>query len=347
MKVSVLPKTNRYWVMTDLPRGAEFSDCFELRQEPALQVPNGCIATRNRYLSMDAGTRMTMTDREVSYLPPTPVGEKLTGTVLGEVVHSNHPDYRVGDRLRSWGQWADYSVIDPNAMFPSKVDDSVTELVNYVGILGANGWTAYVGVIETGRARAGDTFVVSAAAGCTGLLVGQIAKIAGCKVVGIAGSDEKCRLLCGEFGFDGAINYKTEDVCAQLERLCPEGVNVYCDNVGGAIAEAVFDNMALFGTVAVCGLLDTYGSSQRAPGPRNYDLVLMKRLRIEGFFSPDFYRREAEFNPILRRWHEQGLLKLPIECTQGLENLVGAYAKLFHGGNIGKVVVEISGGNRK
>lgn len=337
----LLKETNRFWVMTSLPRGADFSDCFELRQEEALAVPDGCIAIRNRYLSMDAGTRMTMTDREDSYLPPTPVAEKLTGTVLGEVVLSNHPDYQVGERLRSWGQWADFSVVDPRTMFPSRVDDSETELVNYVGILGANGWTAYVGVIETGRARAGDTFVVSAAAGCTGLLVGQIARIAGCKVVGIAGTDEKCRLICDEFGFDGAINYKREDVSARLRQLCPEGINVYCDNVGGAIAEAVFDNMALFGTVAVCGLLDTYGSSERSPGPRNYDLVLMKRLRIEGFFSPDFYRREPEFNPILKRWQDQGLLKLPIERTRGLEHLVEAYAKLFHGGNVGKVVVEL------
>ncbi len=339
--MTAIDHTNNFWVMNSMPRGANFAECFEMKQESCIEVPTGSILTKNHYLSMDAGTRMVMTDREDSYLPPTPIGEKLFGTVLGEVVHSNHPDFNVGEKLRSWGQWADYSVVDPNTMYPSKVDDTKTDLVDYVGILGANGWTAYVGVIETGRAKAGDTFVVSAAAGCTGLLVGQIAKIAGCKVIGIAGSDEKCKLICNEFAFDGAINYKSEDVSARLGSLCPEGINVYCDHVGGAITEAVFDNMALFGTVAVSGLLDYYGSSERAPGPKNYDLVLMKRLRIEGFFSPDFYRREHEFNPILRRWMDAGLVKLPIQPTKGLQNLVDAYSKLFDGRNIGKVVVEL------
>ena len=339
--MTVIEQTNRFWVMNSMPKGTNFEECFSLQEEQNIEVPEGFLLTKNHYLSMDAGTRMVMTDREDSYLPPTPIGEKLFGTVLGEVIHSNHPNFKAGEKLRSWGQWADYSIVDPNSMYPSKVDDSEMELVNYVGILGANGWTAYVGVIETGRAKAGDTFVVSAAAGCTGLLVGQIAKIAGCRVIGIAGSDEKCKLICSEFGFDGSINYKTEDVNEALKKLCPQGVNVYCDHVGGAITEAVFDNMALFGTIAVSGLLDYYSSSERSAGPKNYDLVLMKRLRIEGFFSPDFYRREHEFNPILKRWKEEGRLKLPIQPTSGLENLVDAYSKLFDGRNIGKVVVEL------
>ena len=185
-------------------------------------------------------------------------------------------------------------------MFPSIVDDSEIELPNYIGIYGANGWTAYTGVIDTGRVKAGDNFVVSAAAGCTGLLAGQIAKIAGCKVIGIAGTDEKCELIQKDFGFDGAINYKKEDISAKLKIMCPEGVNVYFDNVAGATLDAVLENMAIFGTVAVCGLMNNYGSLDRVPGPINYDLVLMKRLRIEGFFSPDFYHREPEINPILK-----------------------------------------------
>ena len=332
---------NNYWVMRSMPEGSNFSECFELKTENYVELPKGSILTKNIYLSMDAGTRMIMTDREDSYLPPTPIGEKITGTVLSEVVESENPNYFPGQKIRSWGQWADYSIIDPDTMFPSLVDDSEIDLVNYVGILGANGWTAYVGVTETGRAKKGDTFVVSAAAGCTGLLVGQIAKIIGCKVIGIAGTDEKCNLICDDFGFDGAINYKKEDVSNRLKDLCPEGINVYCDHVGGPIAEAVYENMALFGTIAISGLLDYYSSSKRSPGPKNYDLILMKRLRVEGFFSPDFYHREKEFNPILKNWVNENKIKLPFQITKSLEKLPEAYLKLFEGGNIGKVVVEL------
>ena len=192
---------NRFWVMKSLPNGNNFEEALEIKEEPSLDVPLGCFATKNIYLSMDAGTRMYMTEREDSYQPPIPIGEKLTGTVLGEVVESNHPDYAVGERLRSYGQWSDYSVVDPKTMYPSKVDDSEIDLVNYVGIYGANGWTAYTGVINTGKVKAGDTFVVSAAAGCTGLMAGQIAKIAGCHVIGIAGGKEKCSFITKGFFF--------------------------------------------------------------------------------------------------------------------------------------------------
>ena len=332
---------NRFWVMKSLPKGNNFEDSLEIREESEIEIPAGCFATKNLYLSMDAGTRMYMTEREDSYQPPIPLGEKLMGTVLGEIVESNHPDYKVGERLRSYGQWSDYSVVDPKVMYPSKVDDSIVDLVNYVGIYGANGWTAYTGVINTGNVKAGDTFVVSAAAGCTGLMAGQIAKISGCKVIGTAGSDEKCKLICQDYGFDGAINYKTEDISKKLRSLCPEGVNVYFDNVAGATLDAVLENMANFGVIAVCGLMENYGSAERLPGPYNYDLILMKRLRFEGFFSPDFYHREQEINPILMKWSNKGMLKLPIEITDGLENLATAYSKLFEGTNVGKVVVKV------
>jgi NADPH-dependent curcumin reductase CurA len=339
--MNVLEVENRFWVMKERPVGNDFSSALELKKESKIDMPEGCFVTKNLYLSMDAGTRMYMTDREDSYQPPIPIGEKLVGTVLGEIIESNHPDYRIGERLRSYGQWSDYSLVDPKTMYPSKVDNSEEDLVNYVGIFGANGWTAYTGVIDTGKVKAGDTFVVSAAAGCTGLMAGQIAKIAGCKVIGTAGTDAKCDLICKEFGFDGAINYKKEDIDGRLKQLCPEGINVYFDNVAGATLDAVLVNMANFGVIAVCGLMENYGSSKRLPGPYNYDLILMKRLRFEGFFSPDFYHREQEINPILKKWRDQGLLKLPLEVTEGLDNLVEAYSKLFEGKNVGKVAVKV------
>ena len=333
--------TNRLWVLARRPLGNDYVSAFELAEEKIEGIADGQILVRNRVLSMDTGTRMWFTGREDSYSPPIPLGDRIIGTVLGDVVESRHSDFRAGDRVRCYGSWSDYSVVTPGAGYVAKLDDAIDDLKEYVGISGANGWTAYIGVIETGSVRAGDVFVVSAAAGCTGLMAGQIAKIAGCRVIGIAGSDKKCSLIQSDFGFDGAINYKTENVEASLARLCPEGINVYFDNVGGPILDAVLPNMALYGRVAVCGLITNYIAEDPVPGPYRFDQVLMKRLKIEGFFSPDFYRREAELSPLLRRWTDAGQLKLPFDVSSGLEHTITAYTKLFTGENIGKVVVEV------
>ena len=333
--------TNRLWVLARRPVGNDYVSAFDLTEERLPSLAAGEVRVRNHVLSMDTGTRMWFTDREDSYSPPLPLGGRIIGTVIGEVTESRHSQYKVGDRVRCYGSWADYSVVRPDEAYIATLDAENADLKDYVGLVGANGWTAYIGVIETGEARAGDTFVVSAAAGCTGLMAGQIAKIAGCRVIGITGSDAKCQLIQSDYGFDGAINYKTENVGAALAKMCPEGINVYYDNVGGPILDAVLPNMALFGRVAVCGLITNYVATEPVPGPYHFDQVLMKRLKIEGFFSPDFYRREAELNPVLRRWSANGQLKLPFDVSSGLENVITAYTKLFTGENVGKVVVEL------
>ncbi len=332
---------NRLWVLARRPEGNDYASAFELTEEALPELAEGQVLVRNRVLSMDTGTRMWLTDREDSYSPPLGLGERIIGTVLGEVIESRHSEYRAGDRVRCYGSWSDFSVVTPGEAYIAKLDDVNHDLKDYVGLMGANGWTAYIGVIETGEVRAGDTFVVSAAAGCTGLMAGQIAKIAGCRVIGIAGSDQKCTLIQSDYGFDGAINYKTQNVEAELTRLCPDGVNVYFDNVGGPILDAVLPNMALYGRVAVCGLITNYIATGPVPGPYRFDQVLMKRLKIEGFFSPDFYRREAELNQVLRRWVAAGQLRLPFDVSNGLESTIAAYTKLFTGENVGKVVVEL------
>lgn len=332
---------NRHWVLARRPVGNGYAEAFALHSEPVPVPADGQIVIENKVLSMDSGTRMYMTDRADSYQPGTPLGAKLIGTVLGVVVQSCHPGFAVGDRVRCYGQWADYSLVSPDAEYCTRLDAAHDDLKQYVGIFGANGWTAWVGVIETGAARAGETFVVSAAAGCTGIMAGQIAKLTGCRVIGIAGGAAKCELLTADFGFDAAIDYKAGNVESELTRLCPEGVDLYFDNVGGEILDAVLGNMALFGRVAVCGLLTNYTAQGPVPGPYRFDQVLMKRLRIEGFFSPDFYAREPEINPILARWQAEGLLKLPFEVSHGLEATPAAFTKLFTGANIGKVVVEL------
>lgn len=332
---------NRHWILARRPIGNGYAEAFALETETLPGLADGQILVANKVLSMDSGTRMYMTDREDSYQPGTPLGAKLIGTVLGEVIESRHPAYKPGDRVRCYGQWADYSVVEPDAAYCTTLDDAHADLKEYVGIYGANGWTAWVGVVETGAAKAGETFVVSAAAGCTGLMAGQIAKARGCRVIGIAGGAAKCSLLTGEYGFDGAIDYKAANVEAELARLCPDGIDVYFDNVGGEILDAALANMALFGRVAVCGLITNYIAQGPVPGPYRFDQVLMKRLRIEGFFSPDFYAREPEFNPELSRLAEAGQLRLPFEVSKGLEETPAAFTKLFTGANIGKVVVEL------
>ncbi len=332
---------HRHWILAKRPVGNVYADAFELCTETLPALAEGQILVRNKVLSMDSGTRMYMTDREDSYQPGTPLGAKLIGTVLGVVEESRHPAYKSGDRVRCYGQWADCSVVEPDATYCTALDHAHADLKEYVGIYGANGWTAWVGVVETGAAKGGETFVVSAAAGCTGLMAGQIAKARGCRVIGIAGGAAKCELLTGDYGFDGAIDYKAANVEAELARRCPQGIDVYFDNVGGEILDAALANMALFGRVAVCGLITNYIAQGPVPGPYRFDQVLMKRLRIEGFFSPDFYVREPAFNRELARLAEAGQLRLPFEVSQGLEEIPAAFTKLFTGANIGKVVVEL------
>lgn len=336
-----MANVNRHWVMAKRPIGHDYDSAFELRSEPVPTIQDGEILVQNHVLSMDSGTRMWMTDREDSYQPGLPLDAKLMGTNVGVVIGSNNQAYRAGDTVRCYGQWSDVSVVDPATVYCAKIETPLADLKQYVGILGANGWTAYVGVAETARVKTGDVFAVSAAAGCTGMMAGQIAKAYGARTIGIAGSDEKCALLQSAYGFDAAVNYKKPDFEAAFAATCPDGIDVYFDNVGGDILDLAMGNMALFGRIAVCGLMTNYSANGPVPGPYRFDQVLMKRLRIEGFFSPDFYHREPEFNPMLQAWMEDGALKLPFDVTTGLENTVSAYSKLFSGANIGKVVVEL------
>ena len=332
---------NRVWIMARRPAGNDIASALELTEIPRATLKAGDVWLRNAYMSMDAGTRMWMTAREDSYQPPLPVGSPVMGLVLGRVVESRHPDYQRGDLVRAFGQWADYSLVRPDEGVVTRVSWKLDDLRQHLGVFGFTGWTAYLGVVETGNAKAGETFVVSAAAGALGCLAGQIARILGCRVIGIAGSDDKCNWLRQELGFDGAVNYKTQNVESELRALCPGGINLYFENVGGPVLDAALPNMALYGRVVVSGLITGYSGENPVAGPRHFDLILMKRLMVKGFFIPDWFQRGPEYCILLQPWYAAGKLKLPFDIINGLEQTVSAYTRLFTGANRGKCLVKV------
>ena len=332
---------NRFWRIDSRPVGTDFANALSLQESDLGAAPDGQITIRNSMISMDAGTRMWLTDRTDGYQPPLDLGNPMTGLVVGEIIDSAHPDFAVGEWVRTFGVWGDYSQVDPVMTGAVKLDMSVADKRAWFGPLGMNGWTALWGIEKTGAAKPGETAVISAAAGATGILAVQIAKLLGCKTVAIAGGAEKCAFLTGTIGADFALDYKAADFAETLDTAAQEtsGFDVYFDNVGGPILDQVLTRMNHYGRIAVCGLVSDYHGERTAP--REFDQVLMRRLRIEGFFSPDFMDKGPELTARLKNWLDAGALTMPYDITHGLENTLSAYEKLFTGGNTGKVIVEL------
>ncbi|MEO1046918.1 MAG: NADP-dependent oxidoreductase [Pseudomonadota bacterium] len=328
----------RFWRIDQRPDGNAFAEAFSLTETAMPDLADGEIRIRNAMLSMDAGTRMWLTDRQDGYQPPLDVGSPMTGLVVGEVIASRAPGFEEGDLVRAFGTWADISQVDAALAGAMTLDPNVEDKRAWFGPLGMNGWTALWGVETTGAAKPGERVLVSAAAGATGILAVQIATLLGCEAWGISGGKEKCRFLTEELGIAGAIDYKSGDLGAQMDAA--GGFDVYFDNVGGPILDEVLVRMNHYGRIAVCGLVSDYTSGART-APRGFDQVLMRRLRVEGFFSPDFMHHGERLTERLRGWYETGDLAMPYDTTSGLENTLSAYAKLFTGGNIGKVIVEL------
>lgn len=333
---------NRHWRIARRPEGNDFASALELVEAPLVPLAAGEIRIRNSHLSMDAGTRLWLTAREDGYQPPLPLGAAMSGLVLGEVVESRAAGFAPGDLVRAFGQWSDVSTVDAVMSGALVLDPAVADRRAWFGPLGMNGWTALWGVEQTGAAQPGERVLVSAAAGATGILAVQIAKLLGCEAWGIAGGAAKCAYLTDELGIAGAVDYKAgpENGSLGAQLNAAGGFDVYFDNVGGGLLDQVLTRMNHYGRIAVCGLLADYTAATRT-APREFDQVLMRRLRIEGFFSPDFMHEGPALTERLRTWYETGALQMPYDVTQGLENTLTAYAKLFTGGNIGKVIVEL------
>ncbi|QJE71861.1 NADP-dependent oxidoreductase [Aerophototrophica crusticola] len=331
--------TNRHWVLTDRPKGGNFEQVLSLREEPAPEPGPGEYRVRTIYLSLDPTNAVWM--QYDSYLPAVPLNSTMRGLVLGVVDKSNHEKVKVGDLVSGMGGWADYTITD-GKNFGRVPNIPGLPLVAFMGPLGMTGATAYFGLLDIGKPKEGETVVVSAAAGAVGSMVGQIAKLKGCRVVGIAGGPEKCAWLTGELGFDAAVDYKAEGWRKALRAACPKGVDVYFENVGGEVGEAVLDLINIKGRIAFCGAISQYNATQPQPGPRNLSILVSRRARMEGFLVLDYNPRLGEMYQEMGPWIAGGKVKWKVDLDQGLENTITSFKKLFTGGNTGKLAVQVS-----
>jgi len=332
--------SNREWVLAERPDGEPDVDCFEL-SEGAIPEPNhGELLVRVRYLSVDPYMRGRMRDAD-SYAAPWDVGETMRGAVVGEVVESNSEAFDTGALVTGTGTWADYSLLDADSA--AAVDPTIADLPAYLGVLGMPGRTAYFGLLEVGNPSPGETVVVSGAAGAVGSVVGQIATLNGCRVVGVAGSEAKVEWLTDDLGFDAAIDYTdVGDLGAALDDAAPGGVDVYFDNVGGPITDAVFRKLNLDARVAVCGQIAHYNATEVPTGPRKLPQLIPIRATVQGFLIGDFRPRFEQATDQLREWVDSGDIRHRETVVDGLENAPDAFLGLFSGENIGKQVVRVS-----
>jgi len=321
------------------PVGMATADCFTIAKEEVRQPGEGEILLRVDYISLDPAMRGWMMDRK-SYIPPIAIGEIVRAGVVGEVVASNAPGIEVGDCMSGWGGVAQYYTGSP-AMF-NKVDPKLAPLQRYIGGLGMPGLTAYFGLLEVGAYKDGDTVVVSGASGAVGAIVGQIAKLKGSKVIGIAGGAEKCGYCVNELGFDACIDYKSENVDKRLRELIPDGLDVYFDNVGGKILEAALNNLKFHARVVICGAISQYNATDMVPGPANYLNLLVQSARMEGFVVTNYAHRGREAIVAMAGWMHEGKLKFKEDVQEGIERFPEVFNMLFTGDNFGKLVLKAS-----
>ncbi|WP_437742560.1 NADP-dependent oxidoreductase [Sorangium sp. So ce302] len=334
--------SNRHYILKARPEGPPDRSHFELREAPVREPGDGEVLVRTRYLSVDPTNRLWMSDMK-QYMPPVNQGEVMRALGVGVVERSRHPDYGAGDLVSGLLGWQDYNVAAPGDLALTRLPALDVPLGAFLCPLHvAGGFTAYVGLFDIAQPRPGETIVVSAAAGSVGSLVGQMGKIAGCRVVGIAGSDAGCRYVTEELGFDACINYRTEDVAAALDRACPDGVDIDFENAGGDILDTVLDKMNLFGRVTICGLISTYNDKQPRPGPVRFPLILMQRLRLQGFVILDHQARFPEAFEKIHGWIKEGKITWRERVVEGLENAPDALAMLFQPNKIGKLLIKVS-----
>ena len=336
-------RVNRQWRLAHRPTGMVGATDFTWSEAPVPALGDGQVLVKTLYLSVDPTQRGWMAGD--TYLPAIAIGEVIRSLGVGQVVESKHPQFAAGQLVQGGLGWQDFLLSNgggelPLSPLPGSVDAAQIPLA--MSVLGLTGITAYFGLLEVGRPEAGETVVVSGAAGATGSVVGQIARIKGCRVIGIAGGPQKCAWLTKEAGFDAAIDYKTEEVDRRLAELCPQGIDVFFDNVGGDILDAALANLAMRGRVVICGAIAMYNEKAPPPGPRNYLSLLVKRGRMEGFIVIDYMKRAGEAVAALSEWVREGRIKHEEDIQVGLENAPATLLRLFDGRNRGKQLLKVA-----
>lgn len=332
-------KNNQHFLLAARPRGEIKPTDFELIDAPMPETGEGEVLVESRYLAVEPAMKGWMEAR-VDYVAPLEIGDVMRGHGVGCVVESNHPDFAVGDLVSGALGWRRYLATDTKAVPLNRVPDGIAAPVA-LNVLGLTGLTAYFGMLDIGRPAAGDTVLVSGAAGATGSVAGQLARIAGARVIGIAGGRDKCDWLVSELGFDGAIDYKSDDVAGGIDEWCPDGINVYYDNVGGEILDLALAKLAQSARVVLCGGISRYNQTGAIPGPVNYFNLIYRRARMEGFLVSDYLSRFPEAVRDLAGHLKSGEMRHRETVLPGFDQLPQALMNLFVGANIGKQLVEV------
>ena len=334
---------NRRFLLVRRPAGDPVPEDFSLVEEAIPEAPAGGFVVRNHYASLDPAQRGWMDDAP-SYMPPIALGDPVRATTVGIVHTSNNPDFKPGDWVLGLNALEDYSVNAPGG-FTSHIDISIAESPSrFLSAMGAVGLTAYFGLLEDGKPQPGETLLVSGAAGAVGSVVGQIGKIKGCRVIGIAGGAEKCRRLVEDYGFDVAIDYKgksVDELSAEIKAAAPNGADIVFENVGGTVLDAELLNLAPKARIVLCGLISEYNSPEKV-GARNLWQVLVQQATLKGFLIMDYAPKFAEAGLVMAQWAAEGKMRIDEDVQEGLENAFPAFMRLFSGANTGKLILKIA-----
>ncbi|MFY0630942.1 MAG: NADP-dependent oxidoreductase [Flavobacteriaceae bacterium] len=330
---------NKQVIFKERPKGFPDANTWKHEENEIPELKEGEVLVQHHYISLDPAMRGWMNDSK-SYIPPIGIDEVMRAGSIGKVIKvNNHPAYKVGDCLVGWGGVQQYCATDGTGW--AKVDDSIAPMPLFISTLGMPGMTAYFGILEVGKIKQGDIVLVSGAAGAVGSVVGQIAKIKGCTVVGIAGGKEKCDYIVDELGFDAAIDYKSENILQALKEKCPKGIDVYFDNVGGEILDAALSKLRMHARIVICGAISQYNNKVAIKGPSNYLSLLVNRASMQGMVVMDYAKDYGKAAKEMGMWIHQGKLQSKEAIYKGIENFEDTYARLFSGDKKGKLILKV------
>lgn len=336
-----MQQKNRQWILNERPRGAINADTYRVREQSIPDLADGEVLVKTLYLSFDPAQRAWMDDIP-SYMPPVQLGEPMRASGVGQVIASRHPDFPQGALVSGLLGWQEYVQVAAGATGMLRSVPKGMPPTYPLSVFGGTSMTAYFGLLEVGRPQPGETVVVSGAGGATGSMVCQIAKIKGCRVIGIAGGEEKCRWLREACGIEHVIDYKSAALDQRLGELCPNGINLFFDNVGGKTLETVIDHMADFGRMVLCGAISSYNDAEPTPGPRNMFQLITRRIRMQGFIVADHLQNIAQFRQEFGAWVSAGNVVWREDIQEGFDNIPATLQRLFDGRNQGKQLLKLA-----